>query len=216
MLLLVTTLTLPAGSSAHPGSTLTGYVSTVSAVVPNVLGLNALVLGGDDRLRLSNYSGKTVVILGYEGEPYLRFDKAGVWANTLSPAVHLNRFRRPRPLKPGIADPSAPPRWRRVAPGVTYEWHDHRIHWTGDQPPAGVREHPDRIQRIFTWRVPGRADGARFAITGFLGYAPDPSKQANDGGASGWLLGAGIAGGVLTAAALVVGAGARRGGRRAP
>lgn len=84
MLLFVTALTLPAGSSAHPGSTLTGYVSTVSALVPNVLGVNALVLGGDDRI--SNYSGKTVVILGYEGEPYLRFDKSGVYANTLSPA----------------------------------------------------------------------------------------------------------------------------------
>jgi len=58
-------LTLPAGSGAHPGSALTGYVSTVSAVVPNVLGVNALVLGGDDRLRVSNYSGKTIVILGY-------------------------------------------------------------------------------------------------------------------------------------------------------
>ena len=121
-------LTLPAGSGAHPGSALTGYVSTVSAVVPNVLGVNALVLGGDDRLRVSNYSGKTIVILGYEGEPYLRFDKTGVYANTLSPAAHLNRFRLPRPLNPGVANPRAAPRWRRVAPGVTYEWHDHRIH----------------------------------------------------------------------------------------
>jgi hypothetical protein len=214
-LLALAALAAPMAATGHRGSTLTGYVSTVSAVVPNELGVNALVLGGDDRLRLSNYSGKTVVILGYEGEPYLRFAKTGVYANTLSPAAHLNRFRRPRVLKPGIADSSAPPHWRRVAPGVTYEWHDHRIHWTGDQPPAGVREHPDRIQRIFTWRVPGRADGARFAITGFLGYAPDPSKQATDGGTSGWLLGAGLAGGVLAAAALV-GAGARRARRRAP
>jgi hypothetical protein len=214
-LLALVALGLPAAVIAHPGSTLTGYVSTVSAVVPNVLGVNALVLGGDDRLRISNYSGKTLVIMGYEGEPYLRFDETGVYANTLSPAAHLNRFRLPRPLKPGVADPSARPRWRRVAPGVTYEWHDHRIHWTGREPPAGVREHPDRIQRIFTWRVPGRADGARFAITGFLGYAPDPSKSPEDGGTSGWLLGAGIAGGVIAAAALV-GAGARRARRRAP
>lgn len=214
-MLALAALALPAAAIAHRGSTLTGYVSTVSAVVPNVLGVNALVLGGDDRLRVSNYSGKTILILGYEGEPYLRFAKTGVYANMLSPAAHLNRFRRPRPLKPGIADPSAPPRWLRVASGVTYEWHDHRIHWTGSQPPPGVRKHPDRIQRIFTWRVPGRADGARFAITGFLGYAPDRSKQANDGGPSGWLLGAGIAGGVLVAAALV-GAGARRARRRAP
>jgi hypothetical protein len=215
MLLFVTTLTLVGGARGHPGSTLTGYVSTVSAVVPNILGVNALVLGGDDRLRISNYSGKTIVVLGYEGEPYLRFDKSGVYANTLSPAAHLNRFRRPRPLQPGVADPSASPRWRRVAPGVTYEWHDHRIHWTGHEPPRGVQEHRDRIQRIFTWRVPGRADGARFAISGFLGYAPNPAAKQDGSSTSGWLLGAGIAGGVLAVAALV-GAGARRATRRAP
>jgi hypothetical protein len=212
-LAFVTTLTLAGGAWAHRGSTQTGYVSTVSAVVPNVLGVNALVLGGDDRLRISNYSGKTVVILGYEDEPYLRFDSEGVWANTLSPAAHLNRFRRPRPLEPGVADASAPPRWRRVATGVTYEWHDHRIHWTGHQPPPGVQEHPDRIQRIFKWRIPGRANGAPFAITGFLGYAPDRLQKQGDDSSSLWL----VVGGLAAAALLVaVGVGARRARRRAP
>ena len=210
---IVTTLTLAGEARAHRGSTLTGYVSTVSAVAPNVLGVNALVLGGDDRLRISNYSGKTVVVLGYEGEPYLRFDSKGVWANTLSPAAHLNRFRRPRPLEPGAADASASPRWRRVAPGVTYEWHDHRIHWVAAEPPKGVQEHPDRNQRIFSWRVPGRADGKRFAINGFLGYAPDRIPRRDDG--TSWSLLA--VGGIAAAAALAaVGVGARRARRRAP
>jgi hypothetical protein len=58
ILLVVTTLLRAGAAQAHPGSKLTGYVSTVSAVVPNVLGVNAFVLGGDDRLRISNYSGK--------------------------------------------------------------------------------------------------------------------------------------------------------------
>jgi hypothetical protein len=215
ILLVVTTLLRAGAAQAHPGSKLTGYVSTVSAVVPNVLGVNAFVLGGDDRLRISNYSGKTLVILGYEGEPYLRFERSGVYANTRSPAAHLNRFRRPRPLAPGVADPSAPPRWRKVAPGATYEWHDHRIHWAGHQPPPGVKVHPDRIQRIFTWRVPGRADGARFAITGFLGYAPAPvTKTAGGGGTSAWSIAAVVLGGIT--AALLLGVGARRARRRAP
>jgi hypothetical protein len=207
-------LAAPAAVSAHRGSAQTGYVSTVSALVPNILGVNALVLGGDDRLRISNYSGKTVVVLGYQGEPYLRFDGRGVWTNTKSPAAHLNRFRRPRPLQPGVADATAPPRWRRVAAGVTYEWHDHRIHWVGAEPPQGVRKHPDRIQRIFKWRVPGRADGKPFAITGFLGYAPDRAARGDDdGGAVVWLL----AGGGAAAALLVAaGVGARRLRRRAP
>ena len=82
IVLFLTALVLPGDASGHRGSTLTGYVSTVSALEPPVLGVDAIVLGGDDRLRISNYSGKTIVVLGYEGEPYLRFDKQGVWANT--------------------------------------------------------------------------------------------------------------------------------------
>ena len=217
IVLFVTGLVLPGNASGHRGSAQAGYVSTVSALEPPVLGVNATVLGGDDRLRISNYSGKTIVVLGYEGEPYLRFDGQGVWTNTRSPAAHLNRFRRPRPLEPGVADASAPPRWRKVASGVTYEWHDHRIHWIAAEPPEGVREHPDRIQRIFKWRVPGRANGARFAVEGFLGYAPDRRQATeNEGGTPAWLLVLLGVAGVAMLVAGVVGMGARRTRRRAP
>jgi hypothetical protein len=216
IVLALTALALSGDASGHPGTAQTGYVSTVSALEPPVLGVDSLVLGGDDRLRISNYSGKTIVVLGYEDEPYLRFDKQGVWANTRSPAAHLNRLRHPRSLAPGVADAGAPPSWRRVAPGVTYEWHDHRIHWTAAEPPEGVQEHPDRIQRIFTWRVPGSANGKHFAITGFLGYAPDRVAGKDDGGIPTWLvLLTALAAAALLAAALV-GVGARRTRRRAP
>ena len=83
-------------------------------------------------------------------------------------------------------------------------------------PPEGVREHPDRIQRIFTWRVPGLADGKRFAINGFLGYAPDRVAGREGGGTPTWLFAlAGVAAAALLLAALV-GVGARRTRRRAP
>ena len=207
-------LALPVAASAHPGSALTGYVSTVSAVVPNVLGVNALVLGGDDRLRVSNYSGKRVVILGYEGEPYLRFTRSGVFENMRSPAAYLNRSRYPRALATGAADAAAPPEWRRVRRGVSFEWHDHRIQWTGEQPPRAVEESRDKVHLIFNWRVPGRADGKRFTITGFLGYVPPPDARRTE---RGWVLPiAGVALGAAALAALAFRVGARRRERRAP
>lgn len=165
----------------HPG---TGYISNVSAVVPNVLGVSANVLGGDAQLRLSNYSGKEIVILGYQGEPYLRFDKSGVFQNMRSPAAYLNRVRYPGTAVPALADPTAPPRWQRVAQGATFAWRDHRIHWLGKDPPPGVQRQPKKIQRVFTWRVPGRSDDKPFAITGILGYAP----SATAAGGRNWLL----------------------------
>ena len=175
----------PAAVGHGPAGGGVGYVSNVSAVVPNVLGVFVNVLGGDARLRLSNYSGKTIVILGYEGEPYLRFNKSGVFQNVHSPAAFLNRSRYPRGSMPSVADPTAPPSWRRVARGATFAWSDHRIYWLRTEPPPGVQKQPGKIQLVFRWRVPGRADGRPFAITGLLGYAP--SARANNGGRD-WLM----------------------------
>ncbi len=200
ILLLAAAFVTAPPAAAHGGKTFQkGFVSTVSAILPNVLGVSANVTGGDARLRVSNYSGKTVVILGYEGEPYLRLGKSSIWANTRSPAFYLNRYRRSRGLRTGQADAGAPPRWKQVGEGASYEWFDHRIHWNPTKPPAGVRQHPDRIQRIFTWRVPARVDGKAFAITGLLGYTPPPVE----GSRLGWAMW-GVGGGAVVAALLAV------------
>ena len=192
-----------------------GYVSTVASLEPNVLGVSARVLGGDDRLRLANYSGKTVVVAGYAGEPFLRFTPSGVYENTRSPATYLSRVRDPAQAQvPASADPKASPRWRKVARGQqSFEWHDHRIHWTENEPPAAVQRAPDEVHLIFRWAVPARADGRPFAISGFLGYVPPPGEPGGSG-TSGRLLAAVIGGSVIAVAA--IGTGARRARRRAP
>jgi hypothetical protein len=190
-----------------------GYVSTVSALDPNILGVDARVLGGDDRLWLANYSGKTIVILGYEHEPYLRFGEDGVYANIHAPDVQLNRSRFPGGLNPGSSDPTAPPSWERVADGTSYAWHDHRIHWASSRPPEPVRKHPDQVHLVFNWRVPARADGRPFAITGFLGYVPPRGARSSD--ETDWLLPA-VAASTGAAALVAVGLGVRRRRRRTP
>jgi hypothetical protein len=201
----------PTAAASHKGVGGHGYVSTFSAVQPPVLGLSIGILGGDDRLRVSNYSGKTVLILGYEGEPYLRFGDGGVFVNTRSPATFLNRFRYPPPLPVDAADASAPPVWRRVRGGVTFEWHDHRIHWAAREAPRAVADDPGHTHLIRNWRVPGRAAGKPFAITGFLGYIPPRGTRAEK--ERNWPLLLVAACGLSLA---VVGVGARRAKRRAP
>jgi hypothetical protein len=192
-----------------------GYVSTVAGLEPNVLGVFVSVLGGDDRLRLVNYSGKTIDVLGYKGEPFLRFGKDGVYQNLRSPATYLSSVRDPAKAQlPASVDPKAAPRWQQVAAaGESFIWHDHRIHWTQAEPPRIVQKAPDEIHRIFRWRIPARADGERFVVSGFLGYAPPP-QLADDDGISAWLLASLICVTVLVAVAF--GAGARRVRRRAP
>ena len=214
--LLVCAFALAAPAAAHERHGLaTGYISTVAAIEPNVLGLSAFVVGGDDRLLLRNLSRRVIVIRGYEGEPYLRFSPRGVYANARSPATYLNRARLPQRPAPAHADPEAPPSWRRVATGATYAWHDHRIQWMQGTPPPVVAAAPGRPHRIFDWRVPGTADGKPFAVTGFLGYTPvaqpvgQPAAQ-DDGDDRSWAVPVAVAAGALAVAALLADAFRRR------
>lgn len=203
----------PVAAAHGPAQHGVGYVSTVAALEPNVVGVLVRVLGGDDRLRLANYSGKTIVVLGYEREPYLRFTQHGVYENLRSPATYLNRARNPANAHvPVSADAKAPPRWRKVSAGQSFEWHDHRIHWTASSPPPAVRRDPREVHLIFRWRVPARAGGKPFAVTGFLGYVPPPNRPGG-GGPDVGLLAAGVVGVVLAGAA--IGGWARRARRRA-
>ena len=210
VLTLVGVFLLGPSASAHERHGVArGYVSTVAAIQPNVLGLSAFVVGGDDRLLLRNLTQQVIVVEGYEGEPYLRFSPQGVFANTRSPATYLNRFRFPRNPAPASADPAAPPRWRRVSTGRTYQWHDHRTQWMRGEPPPVVAAAPRRPHHVFDWRVPGTADGKRFAITGFLGYSPPaadpiatPPPSTDDGDPS-WAVPVAVAGGMLALLALL-------------
>jgi hypothetical protein len=166
---------------AHPKSGQQhGFIATVSAIDPNVLGVRASVLGGDDRLLVQNLSGETVVIFGYEGEPFLRFGRAGVFRNVHSPTTYLSRDRSNDTAAPAVADVSLPPLWKRVAGSSSFAWHDRRIRWTKGALPSSVRDEPDRAHRLFDWRVPGTAGGDRFAIVGFLGYAPGADAATGD------------------------------------
>ena len=176
IVLSIASLALAGDASGHGRTGQGGYVSTVSSLAPPVLGVSVNVVGGDKRLRLSNSSGKTVVVLG----------------NARSPST-------------------ASPVCRRVATGVSFDWHDRRVHWPASGPPKAVRDEPDKAHLVFSWRVPARADGKAFAIKGFLGYVPPKSTDAGRD----WTL-ALLGGGGIALAALVVGAGARRRLRRAP
>lgn len=207
LLALVTTaglvLAWAAGAAGHGFTSMYGYVSTVSGVDPLVLGVTARVLQGDDRLRVSSLGRQTIVILGYEREPYLRFTPRGVWENVNSPAVYRNRDRWAVAVVPDSATARAKPRWRRVSRVATWEWHDHRIHWMRKgQTPRVIQAEPRQQHKVFDWRVPARADGKPFAITGFLGYAPPllvTSDDSNTGRMVMWAAAGGTA--VVTAAA---------------
>jgi hypothetical protein len=177
-----------------------------------VLGVIASVLGGDDRLQLVNYSGKTIVVRGYDGEPFLRFTPDGVYENIHSPTTYLTRTRdQTGVVIPATAKTGAAPSWSKATEGSTFVWHDRRIRWTGSELPAAIKAAPDETHLIFRWRIPALVDAKHFAISGFLGYRPLPEDAT---GTSPWLIAAVVGASVLAFGAL--GVGARRLKRQAP
>ena len=113
-----------------------------------------------DRLQLRNRSGRTVTIVGYEGEPYARVLANGtVEVNKRSPAYFLNQSFYGNVTVPASASPRAAPAWTVVDRTGQFEWHDHRIHWMSPVLPPQVKDKGKRTL-IFDWHVP-IAVGAR-------------------------------------------------------
>ena len=77
--------------------------------------MTVTVLDYDDRLQLRNETDKPLIILGYEGEPYLAFRDGKVYRNTHSPATYLNDDRFGRVALPKQADPKAVSSWDEVS-----------------------------------------------------------------------------------------------------
>jgi hypothetical protein len=190
LLALLVLLALPATAGAHGGATTAvDYRSTVTG---EPQGVSARVVGGDDRLAITRDGAAEVIVLGYDGEPYLRLDAEGVWENQRSPAVALNAERQ-EGTPSADADPRAEPRWERLSGGDTVLFHDHRAHWMGSQPPAAVREEPDAKRRLADWSVPVVVDGTPGSVTGFYTYEPPPSKALWLGGLAALAVVAGVA-----------------------
>ena len=123
------------GSSYH-------YRSNITAVEPKVSGVSLQVLEFADRLLLTNRSGQTVTVCGYQGEPYARVLANGtVELNTRSPAYYLNQNFYGDVTVPSSASPSATPRWTVVDRTGQLEWHDHRFD------SASAQSHPSHPLR---------------------------------------------------------------------
>ena len=164
-------------AAAHGGGGALGFRSTVTGTSPVAAGLQITVLDYDDRLELSNDTGKPLMVLGYQGEPYLAFRDGNVYRNTHSPATYLNDDRFGQVALPAHANPKAPPAWEEVSQRETYDWHDHRIHWMSRSLPPKIEAAKDQPQHVFDWTVPATLDGRPLRISGSLDYSPPPSGR---------------------------------------
>jgi hypothetical protein len=152
------------------------YRSYITTVTPSVPGLSFQVLEFADRILMTNHTGRTVTVYGYEGEPYARVLANGTAEqNVRSPATYLNTNFYAQVTVPPIADASAPPKWEVIDRTGQFEWHDHRIHWMSPVPPTKVKDRSRRTL-IFDWAVPISVGTSKGAIDGQLYWTPESSK----------------------------------------
>jgi hypothetical protein len=200
---------LPSPAGAKDESYPANYKTEVRALKPPVSGLVLEATGGDRFLRLTNGSGKTVVVNGYDDDPYLRFEpNKVVEVNVHSPSKYVNEDRFGTLQPPASAIPGAKPKWKVVSTNGTYQWFDHRIHWMERSIPPAVKD-KDKRTKIFDWNVSLKVDGRPVVAAGTLTWVPDSSS-----GSSTWIIVAIVAAAVLVLAAIFVLL--RRRGRAAP
>lgn len=171
----------PAGASAHQGNP--DFRSEVTSIEParDAEGIEAEVVNFDDSVILRNDSGKTVVVKGYEGEPFVRISPDGpVEVNLNSPSFYLNQDRYAEVDLPARADADRAPAWEEVDRSGRFAWHDHRSHYMGQGVPPQVADEAEKT-KIFSYSIPISVDGEPAGIKGNLtwvgsdpGFPPAP------------------------------------------
>ncbi len=169
--------TKESGSPINDQGSNYNYRSTITRVAPNVPGLHLEVLEFADRLVLSNHTGQTVTVYGYQGEPYARVLAGGaVEVNERSPAYFLNQSFYAAVNVPPSASPSAKPAWTLIDRTGQLEWHDHRIHWMSPVLPPQVKDKGKRT-KIFDWQVPIAVGAKRGTVAGQLFWVPEQGTK---------------------------------------
>lgn len=176
------------------------YRSWVTSVEPAVPGLDVTVTRTGEQVTVTNRTGRTVEVVGYAGEPYLRLTAAGVEENAASVSAHLNArvaaargdASTPLPVGERQSDPLAPARWTPVSAGSSWSWQDHRMHWMSRERPAAVEADPGATHAVSDWTVRMRVDGETVYVRGSLAWT-GASRFA------GWVAPAAVGAGVLAA-----------------
>lgn len=149
---------------AHAGTAVqeSDHAPRIVGLEPAVEGVSARLVDAGTRIEL-DAGDHEIVVLGYQGEPFLLIDEGGVFENGLSPSTYLNRSLDGDPI-PDEADANADPRWDHVDDGSVARWHDHALHVPPGQQ-LGARDES-------TWRIPLRIDGRETDLVGRIVTLP--------------------------------------------
>lgn len=157
---------LGSGDDVQPRNT-EAVVTSVSPQLPD--GVKVDIVGTDTFVRVRS-NGHEVVIPGYEQEPYIEISTANeVRVNVNSITYLLNQTRYGSNVPEVTADEV---QWETVSTNGEYMWHDHRVHWMSQKPPAPMNG--DGL--IQTWVIPLTVDSQAITVSGEL-YLRDAASR---------------------------------------
>ena len=161
----VAALLVGAAPAAADPAKPTDYRSVIDSIEPPLPdGVEVSIIGGDSFLRVTAEPGHTVVVMDYEGQPYLQILEDGtVQENQQSKATYQNVDRYGQideSVLEGL-DPEGEPEWRTIGDDGEHAWHDHRIHWMSPERRPGIQP-GDVVQ---TNEVPMVVDGVPTTVT---------------------------------------------------
>lgn len=165
-----------AEAHAVTGVKATNYKSEIVGISPRAGQLEVRLLDLGRRIELVNRGPADVVVIGYDGEQWLRVGPRGRFENEYSNSAYVAR-QRPGQVSGPPPDPakaSGPPRWRRTGDGNTLVWRDRRTRFDGPTPDQVLRA-PGRGHPVVPrWTVELRRGGAALAVAGRISYVPPP------------------------------------------
>jgi hypothetical protein len=164
----------PASAHTVSGVGATNWKSVLTSVSPAVPGLSVKLVEDGSRVEVTNH-GPEIVVIGYQGEPYLRVGPLGVFENLNSPATYLNCSRTGCAFPAGI-NKDAPPQWKKISSGQTARWHDHRAHYMGSTPPPDVLRAPNQVHVEANWTIMMTQGQTPITITGNYTWIPGSSS----------------------------------------
>ncbi len=147
-----------------------------SALTRQVEGIRAGVVDGTvPALSVTAPPGRSLVVLGEEGEPMVRVGPDGPEGNLASPTWLLTAASRgATPDGPVGAD--VEPRWESLGGGSTLTWLEPRARYPESLPPKAVLDSGES-EVVVRWNVPVDLDGERASFIGTTSWVP----QSGDG-----------------------------------
>jgi len=154
----------PAPAAAHiagTGASPSNYRTVVTAIRPAVPTMEVTVGLGGQWVRITNQGAAEIIVLGYQGEPFLRLSQNRVQVNQLSKtAAETGQTRG----VPAPEEPTTEPRWVPLRDGDSATWTDARV----DAP-------TDRALASESWQLPLVVDGQQVTVVGTRDRIPPPS-----------------------------------------